>query len=243
MKTTVLALLIPFMLLIQTAGAQDRRSYSGLTTSFGGGFNRFDTGLRTEQNEVIEVSSGGGTSIGLTGAYAFSGYWLAGGEVNYQFTMMSPPVDNADGEFRHVNVIANIQRLLPVGHRDNAILVSAGPVFSSSNMFDFDASQIPGGGHNTYHYNPALGGQCAAEFILQKGESGFAFVFGLRTTFIRYKLDRVTSNGTEFDAGNTVLDFLPSDITRPNGAGMDLTIRAIYRFADRYRGPSHHTRR
>jgi hypothetical protein len=234
MKTTVFALIVPLLLLSQSSSAQFRKSYIGLTSSFGGGFNSFDTGLRTETNEVIEVSSGGGTSIGITGAYAFSGNWLAGGELNYQFTMMSPPVDNADGSFKHMNIMASIQRLFPVGKRDNAFLISAGPVFSVSNTFDFDASQIPGGAHNSYHYKPAGGGQISTEFILQKGDGGFAFVFGLRTNFIQYKLDRVNSNGTEFDAGNTTLDFLPSDVTKPNGTGMDLTIRGIYRFAEKH---------
>lgn len=243
MKTTVFALIIPLMLLTQHGSAQYHKSYIGLTTSFGGGFNSFDTGLRTETNEVIEVSSGGGTSIGITGAYAFSGNWLAGGELNYQFTMMSPPVDNADGGFKHMNILASIQRLFPVGKRENAFLLSAGPVLSTSNMFDFDASQVPGGAHNTYHYKPAGGGQISTEFILQKGDGGFAFVFGLRTNFIRYKLDRVNSNGVEFDAEGILLDFLQTDVTKPNGAGMDLTIRGIYRFAEKHQATGNNKRR
>lgn len=202
--------------------------FLGFSMSAGGGFESFNTGLITNDNKEIRCSTGGGISVGITAAAPVSGQWMVGGEVNYQFTGIDPPVSNANGGFTHSNIILTGKYFFPVGARQNGIIASAGPVFSVSNKYELDAEKVPDGQNISADYKNGTGIVMSSDFLWSRGKGRVGFLFGLRYTAIRYSMDRFSIGNISIEGNNSLLNNLDSGFRKPDGSGFDLTMAIVY---------------
>lgn len=225
-----LSVSITMMHLSSMGQSSDLKPYAGLSMTLGGGLTSIQTGLITNENDMVEVSCGGGFSLGISGAYPISKSFLLGAEFNYQATGLTPPVDNASGGFTHFNFIPSVKYGIPVGRRYNTIMIGAGPVLSSSNSLDIDAHKIEGGAHNIFYYKTSMGACLDADFVFQRHSKGLGAIVGLRYSYINYTLNKIKSNGESFSADNSIKDFLPEDVNSPDGSGVDVYLALIYSF-------------
>jgi len=202
--------------------------YIGFRLSAGGGFESFNTGLITNDNKEIRCSTGGGTSVGISGAAPVSGPWMVGGEVNYQFTSIDPPVNNASGGFTHTNIILTGKYFFPLGVRHNGIIVSAGPVFSRSNEYELDAEKVPDGQNLAAVYKNGTGMTISSDFLLSRGKGRVGFLMGLRYTAISYSMERFSFGNMTIESNNSLMNNLESRFRKPDGSGLDLTLALVY---------------
>lgn len=202
----------------------------GISGAFGVGFSHFNTGIVTEKNEKIKISAGGGMTVGLNFLTSITRNWLLGNEINYHFTSMMPQVNNATGTFNNWNYCPTIQRVFPFSNNEMAILLGAGAAVNMAAKFEFDATKIPGGAHNKYYYNSAIGPVAEIHYILWNAEGPLGANCGIRYTYITYKLQKVSSDGKVFTSDQLNSLSLPKDIFKPDGSGLDFIFSLLYSF-------------
>ncbi len=235
MKANHIFLFTAFMLAGIDANAQytykreELRPFVGITMNLGFGTDDMETGIITEDRENVTVSTGGGLALGVTGLAPVSGLWCIGGEVNYQFTTITPSLSNASGGFHHFNFIPSVKRALPVGKASNYILFGAGPMFSIAPELEIDASEIPGGLDYGFKYKSSVGAVLSTEFARWIADRRIGGVFGLRYTYIRHEADKMSLNGQEYSLNQEAHDILPDEMDKPDGSGVELTLSLIFK--------------
>jgi hypothetical protein len=220
-----------FALLHTVSHAQSSyiRPFIGLTLGFGAGLTDFDTGIRTEDNKEVRLSTGGGFAIGAMGHIPIAKLWALSGEVNYQFTSLQPKLSNADGGFYHYNFIPQVRRLIPVGRQENYISTGIGPLFSMSPKLEVNASKIPDGHNYAFTYNSAVGAAFNVDFIFWTPGKRVGALMGLRYTLLAHEANKIKWDGVEYGLNDEAHQILPDDIDQPDGSGIDLVISLLYR--------------
>lgn len=235
MKANIIFLIAAFMLAGIDASAQyiyERKELQpivGITMNLGFGTEEMETGIITEERENVTVSTGGGLALGLTALAPVSGLWCVGGEVNYQFTTITPSLSNASGGFHHFNFIPSIKRALPVGKASNYILLGAGAVFSMAPELEIDASEIPGGLDYGFKYKNTVGAVLSADYARWIADRRIGWIFGLRYTYINHEADKMSVNGQEYNLNQEAHDILPREMDNPDGSGIELTVSLIFK--------------
>ena len=205
------------------------RPYIGLTMNLGVGIEDMETGIITQDRQIVRVSTGGGFALGVTGLAPVSGLWSVSGEVNYQFTTITPTLKNASGGFHHFNFIPSVKRAFPVGTSSNYIFVGAGPLFSIAPELEIDASEIPGGLDYGFKYKSSVGAVLSGEYARWIADQRICGVFGLRYAYIRHEADKMSLNGQEYSLNQEAHDILPDEMDKPDGSGIELTLSLIFK--------------
>lgn len=202
----------------------------GLNGSIGVGLRSFDTGIVTDKNDKIKISSGGGMTIGLNFLTSVSPKWILGNEINYHFTSMMPQVKNAKGNFSNWNYIPTLKRAFFFSNNEMALLIGGGVDLSMNGTFKFNTTKIQDGALNYYYYKPSLGPVVEVNYIIWNAEGHLGGNFGFRYTYLSYKLDEASSDGIKFTPENLVGYNLPNDIFESDGSGIDLYVSLLYSF-------------
>jgi hypothetical protein len=182
---------------------------------------------KTNQNDDIKMSGGGGFGGNLMLGYSLSPAWDLGAEVSIQNSSLQPKVENASGSFLRTAISAKIKYRFPVSST-GSINIGGGAGYYMPNEFDIDASSVSGGAHNIYGYDNAVGFQLLGEY---EGffTSSFGWILGLKYYNVTYDLNSAKSNGIDVP-----LNQLPSDIknelNKLDGSSVDLVLSLTYYF-------------
>ena len=192
----------------------------------GAGFKSHVIG-KTNENDDIKISGGGGIGGNLMLGYSLSPALDLGAEVSIQSSSLQPKVENASGSFPRTAVSAKIKYRIPVSSI-GSINLGGGVGYYMPGELDIDASSVPGGAHNIYDYDKAVGFQLFGEY---EGffSSSFGWIAGVKYSNVTFDLNSVNSNGI-----NVPLNLLPSDIKNElselDGSGIDLVLSLTYYF-------------
>ncbi len=234
-----LSLALLFSLHVGISCAQDSTSIRGaipsnigITVSFGYGLDRFKTGLVTEDEEENEltISPGGGIGIGVCLNTTFKQKWIIGHEFNYQFTSFIPQAKNAEGHFNHLNYQLVLKRAIPLEGEPLAIVFGAGTNVSIQGKYDFDLRKVPNGAHNIYRYKTTMGPCLLIEYLAWFDRKSLGGIAGIKYTYLKYKLESLSSNGYDVPLDQSFTSALPSKLVRPFSSSIDLYITLIFSF-------------
>jgi hypothetical protein len=189
-----------------------QNSSIGLILNGGHGFESFPLFVDNFGNDV-DISTGGGFSIGAEYGYDFSKHFNLSISDLYQVSKLSQQGKNADGTFRRMATTITPSLVIPLGRNGYfRMLAGAGPGIYSFGTLKIDASQA-GGDKMILKYKPALGLQAAILFQMKMGNDGYVGIGG-KYYHVSYTF---TENGsTHFSTFDK--------INKPNGSGIALIL-------------------
>ena len=206
----LLAVLLPFAVSGQPASTDESSSASKSMTAgdlfvsgsmlAGFGVENHDVGV-TSDDQKIQISAGGGAGFGFQIGQFVTDRIAIQGEIAYQSSVLSIPVDNGEGSFNRAFVAANVLYHIPV-KKNNRFLVGGGFGYYLSGKMDLDFSGAAdiGGAHNVYEYEPAIGFRVRLCYELMNYTlfKRIHMGFGVQYSSISYALKSVTSDGVEY---------------------------------------------
>ena len=182
----------------------------GLILNGGFGFESFPIFVDDYGNDV-DISTGGGFSIGAEYGYDFSPHFNLAISDLYQVSKLSQQGKNADGAFRRMATTITPSLLIPLGKNGNyRMMAGAGPGIYSFGTLKIDASQV-GGEKMILKYKPALGLQASILFQMRLGDDGYLGIGG-KYYHVSYTItDKGSTHYTTIDK-----------INKPDGSGLAL---------------------
>jgi len=182
---------------------------------------------KTNENEDINISGGGGFGGNLLLGYSLSPVWDLGIEVGIQNSSLQPAVENASGKFFRTFLSAKIKYRLPVSS-SGSVNFGGGVSYYIPGELDIDASSVSAGAHNIYGYDNAIGFQLLGEY---EGlfTSSLGWILGLKYYSVTYDLNSAKSNGINVPIGELPSE-IKSELEKLDGSGIDLVLSLAYYF-------------
>lgn len=186
--------------------------------SYGGGTKKIELG-KTTDGKTISLSPGGGAGVAITLGYNFYSKLYIDLTAGFQFSRLSPNVENADGSFDRSPLLATLKYRIPVV--TNAGLKLGGGIgYYASGEWDVDASEVPNGAHNIVKYDGTTGFHIILECeIFAPRKPNVNFTFGAKYYNVSYDANACTSNGI-----SVPVKYLPDELRTLNGSGFDFSL-------------------
>lgn len=160
----------------------------GLNLAAGFGFKNHPLFV-IEGGGESKISLGGGVAIGLRYGREFGKYFDLSSELNYQFSTLRPPLNNADVTFSRGIFSLTPAVIIPIRDGEEMRLkLGAGVDYHWGSRLKIESSGIQGGFNDTWKYQQALGGHGSAIFEMNLTEKS-AFVYGLKLYFVNHTFD------------------------------------------------------
>lgn len=189
-----------------------------ITFYMGGGFDS-KVMFVNDKDEEASISFGGGFGFNFEyGRRVNSRFELVSG-ITYQYSILGPPVENADVTFSRTFVSFTPYLILPVRRMEFIRLkLGLGADYYMSNTLRIDASEVTGGFDDEWTYSNAFGFHSA--FLVETGDmERFTFIYGLKYNNVKYKFD---SGGLYYPEED--------DLKKPDGSSLEFVLGFNYHF-------------
>jgi hypothetical protein len=197
--------------------ANGTKNSLGLNLNFGSAINPVAV-LTLNNGEESTIGFGGGYTLGIQYAYRFDKKLDLAVDINYQFSSLSPDVDNASVSFGRLNIWATPSLYVPLNKRGMLNLkLGAGLNYNFVPTLKFDFTEL-GSIKDTWKYKEALGYHVQIIFQFYNSDL-LSLDLGLRYVGVKY----------EFKSGGFSY---PSDISlqKPDGSAIDLLMGIAFHF-------------
>lgn len=192
----------------------------GLNMNFGTGIQHLPV-ITTSTGDNSNISFGGGLALGLKYGRELGKRFDLAGEFNYQMSMLTPALKNADITFSRWNIYVTPSLIIPIDGGDAMrFKAGAGVNYNWASKLEIECSEIQNGFNETWKYTDALGYHVGFTFELNYSEK-WSTNLGLRYCNVNY----------EFVSGiNHQPNDLHPDMERPSGAAVDFLFGLYYHF-------------
>lgn len=196
--------------------------------NLGFGFTKNNTGLILENGDDVTISPGGGMGFGAVLGYTFWQHLDGSVGIAYQTSAMDKIITNAKGHFSRILLSPAVQYFFTLKFKNARLGFGAGASIAAGSSMNLDAHKVQGGAHNIYRYAVAVGpsGQCMYYYPFNQRVT---FNFGCKIYQLKYRLNRVESDGKEIPVSKLPADIL-EDVEKLDGSGIDLVIGMSYHF-------------
>jgi len=204
----------------------DSRWHAGVNFLLGIGLDEHTVG-KTNENEDIKMSGGGGIGGALRLGYGLSPGW----DLNFGFALqnssLQPQVENAKGNFLRTVLVADIKYCISIAAA-GFINLGGGIGYFIPGDLDMDLSKVTGGAHNIFSYDNTWGFRLLAEY---EGffNNDLGWIIGLTYTQVNFKLKSALSNGIALSA-EQLPAAIKNDIGELDGSSIDLVLSLVYYF-------------
>jgi hypothetical protein len=198
-----------------TAGGDNIEAF----LNFGFGATNLKVG-QTTQNEDVTMSGGGGVSVGMNMCHTISPSLEAILTGAYQNSTLSKKLENAEGSFSRLYLLATLKYRIPVS-ASGTIKIGGGLGYYLPGSLDLDFSKVSSGGHNVFEYNTALGFHLTCDYEIFVSPM-FSWGFGMKYYNVSYNLASATSNGLSVSI-NSIPQSIRNDVEKLDGTGVDLS--------------------
>jgi len=194
------------------------KSRIGLTFGAGVGFEDIPMGL-TDKGEKLTLSTGGGGTIGAEFGHEFYKYFDLSINWFYQFSYLTPSVNNGDATFDRMGILITPALIIPIkGGEYFRLRFGAGLGLYSFGTMNVNASNA-GGGNYVLNYNSAIGYHGSVVFESFFSEKA-SFTIGVKYYNVNYNYTSDGSTGTSTN----------SKVMNPDGSGLDFLLGYHYHF-------------
>lgn len=194
------------------------KSRIGLTFGFGGGFERIPL-FYDENNNDVNLSTGGGFNVGVKYGYEFAKHFDLSANCSYQSGSLTPALKNASASFRRMVVTLTPALIIPIKNNDYLrFKLGAGPGYYGFGTMDIDASKA-GGDIMKFKYKPQLGLHASTVFEANFSDRG-SMSMELKYYHVNYAY---TEEGSTHYPGIVKID-------TPDGSGFDFIVGYYYHF-------------
>jgi len=190
----------------------------GLNFNVGGGFSQIPMFVMTNGDEST-ISFGGGLAFGLQYGYEVGKYFDIAADLNYQFTTLTPLLDNATVNFGRGTISITPSLIIPIdGGYSMRLKLGGGINYNFAPKLVIESDQLSGGYNDTWTYKAAPGLHVTFLYEINYTEKLTA-ALGLKYTNVQYEFESSKDNrspGIEF--------------SRPDGQGLELVCGIYYHF-------------
>ncbi len=191
----------------------------GLNINIGGGFERIPM-IEMDNGKEAKISFGGGFGIGIKYGHEFNKHFDLALDLNYQFSLLSPTLKNADISFKRGFVSITPSYILAIDGGDAMRLKFGGGLdYYWGTLLTIESSEVSGGFDDEWKYRSSLGYHVNVIFELNISDN-WSVNYGLNWYNVGY----------EFKSSR---NFFPTDnnkLKQPDGSGIDFLFGFYYHF-------------
>ena len=190
----------------------------GTNLIIGGGFNSFPM-FKTNDGDA-SISFGGGFGFGILYGYEITKHFDLALNLNYQFSILMPYLNNATTVFRRGCISITPSYIIPIGDGETKRLkIGGGYDLYCLPQLSVGGYKIPKGFNETWNYNLASGFHASVNFEMNFSTK-WSLNYGLKYYYVKYS----------YKSGG--INYYPSadGLRIPNGSGIDLLIGLYYHF-------------
>ncbi|MGC8823158.1 MAG: DUF2846 domain-containing protein [Bacteroidales bacterium] len=190
----------------------------GISFGLGGGFASIPV-VKINDNKESNISFGGGFVFGFKYGYELSKYFDLAFDACYQFSSLSPTINNGDVTFKRWIFSLTPSLIIPISDGETMrIKLGAGIDGYVENSLNFHLSKISGGFSEDWSYKNTAGYHVSVIFEMN-ASSNWSFNYGLKWYTVSYSFE---SGGLHYPTDN--------NLKEPNGSGIDLVVGIYYHF-------------